>query len=133
MIERCCRALIAAEAALNALNALDARWGDGDTGSTLPRAACALIGALDRLPLAGLTQPYHAIGGDLSQTMGGSSGVLHAILCAAATRAAWAGADATARVSRAGAGRATYLAAERLLGHNDPGAEAARLFENLAR
>jgi len=182
LIERCCAILIAAEADLNAL---DAKSGDGDTGSTLATAARALTGALDRLPLADQTQLYRAIGLELSQTMGGSSGVLLAIFFAAAgdasaagqdvvgalkagldrvqqvggarpgdrtmidalfpaleglrlgpdaaARAAREGADATARITRARAGRASYLAEESLAGHNDPGAEAvARLFEDLS-
>lgn len=183
LLERCCRALIAAEADLNAL---DARAGDGDTGTTLATAARALTGALDRLPLADPTQLYRAIGHELSQTMGGSSGVLLAIFFAAAgdasssgrnwigafqagldrvmqvggaapghrtmidalapalgalplglsaaARAAREGADATAAMARAKAGRASYLSADRLQGHNDPGAEGvARLFQDLAR
>ncbi|WP_332687802.1 dihydroxyacetone kinase subunit DhaK, partial [Devosia sp.] len=48
-LTRCCEILIAAE---NDLNALDAKSGDGDTGSTLAGAARALIGAMNRLPLA---------------------------------------------------------------------------------
>ncbi|MBC7141055.1 MAG: dihydroxyacetone kinase subunit DhaK [Rhodobacteraceae bacterium] len=181
-IERCCRILIAAEADLNAL---DAKSGDGDTGSTLATASRALIDALDRLPLADLTQLYRAIGQELSQTMGGSSGVLLAIFFAAAgdasasgedalgalksgldrvqqvggarpgdrtmidalvpalealsgglpaaAKAARAGAELTATITRAKAGRASYIAASKLAGHNDPGAEAvARLFEKLA-
>ena len=181
-IERCCAILIEAEADLNAL---DAKSGDGDTGSTLAGAARALIEALDRLPLADLTQLYRAIGLELSQTMGGSSGVLLAIFFAAAgdasasgagaigalkagldrvqqvggarpgdrtmvdalfpalealpggieaaARAARDGADHTATITRAKAGRASYVAADKLEGHNDPGAEAvARLFEQLA-
>ncbi len=181
-IERCCNILIEAEADLNAL---DAKSGDGDTGSTLATASRALIGALDRLPLADQTQLYRAIGQELSQTMGGSSGVLLAIFFAAAgdasasgkdvigalkagldrvqqvggarlgdrtmidalfpalealhngvqaaARAAREGADATAKITRARAGRASYIAAESLAGHNDPGAEAvARLFEKLS-
>jgi dihydroxyacetone kinase len=182
LLERCCRILIGAEADLNAL---DAKSGDGDTGSTLATAARALIDALDRLPLADRTQLYRAIGLELSQTMGGSSGVLLAIFFAAAgdasasggtgvealragldrvrqvggagpgdrtmidallpaldalpqgleaaAAAARAGADATARITRARAGRASYLSETSLAGHNDPGAEAvARLFEQLA-
>jgi dihydroxyacetone kinase len=81
IIEACCAALIAAEADLNAL---DLRSGDGDTGTTLATASRALLAALDRLPLADLTQLYRAIGTELSQTMGGSSGVLLAIFFAAA-------------------------------------------------
>jgi dihydroxyacetone kinase len=81
LLARCCALLIAAEAPLNLL---DAKSGDGDTGSTLATAARALDAALDRLPLADLTQLYRAIGGELSQTMGGSSGVLLAIFFTAA-------------------------------------------------
>ncbi|MCT4682276.1 MAG: dihydroxyacetone kinase subunit DhaK [Roseicyclus sp.] len=87
-ITRCCEVLIRAEADLNAL---DAKSGDGDTGSTLAGAARALIGALDRLPLADHTQLFRAIGQELSQTMGGSSGVLLAIFFTAAGDAASSG------------------------------------------
>ncbi len=181
VIERCCDLLIAAE---GDLNALDAKSGDGDTGATLATAARALKGALDRMPLADLTQLFRALGDELSQTMGGSSGVLLAIFfgaagdaCAngrpvaaalrtglerigqvggakmgdrtmidalepalaaldqgigAAAKAARAGADATANIGRAKAGRASYVPEENLIGNNDPGAEAvARVFEGL--
>lgn len=87
-LTRCCAVLIAAE---GDLNALDARTGDGDTGSTLAGAAHALIAAMDALPLADHTQLYRAIGQELSQTMGGSSGVLLAIFFTAAGDAASAG------------------------------------------
>ncbi|WP_225026327.1 dihydroxyacetone kinase subunit DhaK [Xinfangfangia pollutisoli] len=90
LLARCCAALIAAEADLNAL---DARSGDGDTGSTLAGAARALVAALDRLPLADPTQLYRAVGNELSQTMGGSSGVLLAIFFAAAGDASASGRD----------------------------------------
>jgi ATP-dependent dihydroxyacetone kinase len=183
LIDRCCVALIAAE---RDLNALDAKSGDGDTGSTLATAARALTAALDRLPLADITQAYRAIGNELSQTMGGSSGVLLAIFFAAAgdasaggkgwiaalgvglervmqvggaapghrtmidalapalaalpegvdaaARAARKGADATASMTKAKAGRASYLSEDKLAGHVDPGAEGvARLFEDLAK
>lgn len=50
-----------------------------------------------------------------------------------AAKAARAGADATARITRARAGRASYVSSGNLEGHNDPGAEAvALLFEHLA-
>jgi dihydroxyacetone kinase len=53
---------------------------------------------------------------------------------AAAATAARSGADATAGMARAKAGRAAYLSSDRLAGFNDPGAEGvARLFEHLAR
>lgn len=178
---KCCNIMISME---SDLNALDAKSGDGDTGSTLAGAARALIGAMDHLPLADQTQLYRAIGLELSQTMGGSSGVLLAIFfaaagdaassgltmraalqagldrmqeiggakpgdrtmidalhpalaalddgLAAATAAARKGADHTATLRVAKAGRAAYVNADKLSGHVDPGAEAvARLFEAL--
>lgn len=178
----CCNVLIASE---TDLNLLDAKSGDGDTGSTLATAARALIEAMDTLPLADHTQLYRAIGLELSQTMGGSSGVLLAIFFAAAgdasssgmpmkdalkmgldrmqeigganpgdrtmvdallpalqelgtgveaaAIAARKGANYTATLTSAKAGRASYINAEQLDGHIDPGAEAvARLFEHLA-
>lgn len=180
-LTKCCEILIEAE---GHLNALDAKSGDGDTGSTLAGAARALIGAMDRLPLADHTQLYRAIGQELSETMGGSSGVLLAIFFAAAgdasssgqtmrealqtglrriqeiggakvgdrtmidalhpalqalesglneaAAAARIGANRTAEITQAKAGRAMYINAEQLRGHVDPGAEAvARLFEEL--
>jgi ATP-dependent dihydroxyacetone kinase len=90
LIASCCAALIAAEADLNLL---DAKSGDGDTGSTLATAARALEKALDGLPLADITQAYRAIGNELAQTMGGSSGVLLAIFFAAAGDASASGRD----------------------------------------
>jgi dihydroxyacetone kinase len=183
VIETCCDLLAEAEADLNRL---DAKSGDGDTGSTLSTASKALKDSLDRMPLADLTQLFRAVSNELSQTMGGSSGVILAIFfgatgdaCAnghptgasllkglerisevggarlgdrtmidalqpalealndgmdAAARAARTGADGTAQIGRAKAGRASYVPEENLIGHNDPGAEAvARLFEGLAR
>lgn len=76
VIEECCDILIAAE---RKLNELDAKSGDGDTGSTLATASKALKAKLDKMPLADLTQLFPAIGNELSQTMGGSSGVILAI------------------------------------------------------
>lgn len=179
----CCKTLIAAE---SKLNALDAKTGDGDTGSTLAGASKALIDAIERMPLADHTQLYRAIGQELSQTMGGSSGVLLAIFFTAAgdasssgmtmqdslkaglarmqeiggaqlgdrtmvdalhpalealgdgieaaAQAARDGADYTATIVKAKAGRASYISAAQLKGHIDPGAEAvACLFEHLAK
>lgn len=175
--------LIAAE---RTLNDLDAKSGDGDTGSTLATAARALKDRLDAMPLADLTQLFPALGNELSQTMGGSSGVILAIYfnaagdaCAggapvhkalaegmarvsdvggagvgdrtmidalapalaalgdgidASAAAARKGADSTAHIHRAKAGRAAYVPSENLKGHNDPGAEAVALvFEGLAK
>jgi dihydroxyacetone kinase len=50
-----------------------------------------------------------------------------------AAKAAREGANFTATLQKAQAGRATYISADQLEGHVDPGAEAvARLFEHLA-
>ncbi|MEL6689753.1 MAG: dihydroxyacetone kinase subunit DhaK [Pseudomonadota bacterium] len=183
IIENVADLLISAE---SQLNTLDAKSGDGDTGSTLATAARSLKGSLDRMPLADLTQLFPALGNELSQTMGGSSGVILAIYfnatgdacsngasvqgalaeglnrvsqvggaqvgdrtmidalspalaalpdgIAAAATAARTGADSTAAIHRAKAGRAAYVPEENLKGHNDPGAEAvALLFEALAK
>ncbi|MEO0918695.1 MAG: DAK2 domain-containing protein, partial [Pseudomonadota bacterium] len=183
VIEKVADLLISAE---GKLNELDAKSGDGDTGSTLATAARALKSSLDRMPLADLTQLFPALGNELSQTMGGSSGVILAIYfnaagdacangasvqralvdgltrvsqvggasvgdrtmidalspalealpngIAAAAAAARAGADSTAAIHRAKAGRAAYVPEENLKGHNDPGAEAvALLFDALAK
>ena len=180
-LTKCCEVLIQSE---TDLNALDAKSGDGDTGSTLAGAARALIANMSKLPLADHTQLYRAIGQELSQTMGGSSGVLLAIFFAAtgdaassglsmtesfkaglarmqeiggaklgdrtmidallpaldeldtsfnaAAKAARKGAQYTATLLKANAGRASYINAKQLEGHVDPGAEAvARLFEHL--
>ena len=81
LLIRCCKALIGAEADLNAL---DARAGDGDTGSTLASAARNLIQNIGQLPLSNHARLYRALGQELRQTMGGSSGVLLAIFFAAA-------------------------------------------------
>lgn len=90
LIERCCHAIINAE---STLNTLDARSGDGDTGSTLATAARALIQSIDHLPLADVTLLYRALGNQLAHTMGGSSGVLLAIFFSAAGDAAADGKD----------------------------------------
>ncbi|MEM8750964.1 MAG: dihydroxyacetone kinase subunit DhaK [Pseudomonadota bacterium] len=95
-LTKCCTLLMDAEADLNAL---DAKSGDGDTGSTLATASRALIDALDRMPLADMTQLYRAIGNELSQTMGGSSGVLLAIFFGAAGDASAGGKDAIGALS----------------------------------
>ena len=182
LLTDCCAVLLDSEADLNKL---DAFCGDGDTGSTLASAARALTETMDEMPLADHTQMFRALGQELSQTMGGSSGVLLAIFFAAAGDSASSGASiphalldglkrmqeigganlgdrsmvdalepalaalasgqSAASASREGAtktaqmvsarvGRATYLGADQLKGHVDPGAEAvARIFEHLER
>ena len=183
ILRTCCEALIDAEADLNAL---DAKSGDGDTGATVATAARALVDRLDKLPQADLTQLFPAIGHELTQTMGGSSGVILAIFFSAAGEAcargqapiaalrfglsrikevggakrgdrtlidalepaltaldesledaatqARQGAEETAFMLKAKAGRAAYVNATQLEGHSDPGAEAvARVFERLVK
>jgi dihydroxyacetone kinase len=185
LIERACDILIAREAALNEL---DAKVGDGDTGSTIAGAARGLKAHLKSMPLADTGEFFAAASRQLSTSMGGSSGVLLAILFAAAglaknsgkswpvalqaglrrmmeyggakpgdrtmidalqpalaalaagkplsqaAHAARTGANATAKMNRARAGRSTYVSSAKLTGIIDPGAEAvASLFEGLAR
>ena len=183
LVSRACDILIAAE---GRLNALDAKVGDGDTGSTVATAARHLQTALPLMPLARLDRFFAATSDALSRSMGGSSGVLLAIFFSAASqaasggaslqnslaaglakmmayggakpgdrtmidaiapalealskgldeaaKAARAGADATARMQSARAGRSSYVSASHLDGIPDPGAEAvATLLEGLAK
>jgi dihydroxyacetone kinase len=170
-----CEALIKHE---SELNALDARVGDGDTGTTFAVAARTVLSAKDALPLAAHDRLCAAIGRRLAEIMGGTSGVLLSIFAAAAgralgsgadwpaalreglnqmrfyggaapgdrtmldaltpaiealegggtldqaARAARRGADATANMTKAQAGRSSYLAASILEGVADPGAVA---------
>lgn len=88
ILTTCCESLVASEAELNSL---DARAGDGDTGTTLARAARALLAARDTLPLADMPALLRAIGTEIGRSMGGSSGVLLAIFFAAAGDAASSG------------------------------------------
>ena len=184
LVTKACRILIANEAALNAL---DAKVGDGDTGSTISTAAQHVSRNLAAMPLGNLSQFFASVSDAMSRSMGGSSGVLFAIFFAAASQAAasgatWqtalqaglqrmrdygganpgdrtmvdalipalaeleksgslttaakaarSGADATAGMTRARAGRSSYVSESNLKGINDPGAEAiARLLEGLA-
>ena len=50
---------------------LDRRVGDGDTGTTLARAARALVESVEQLPLANGPQLLQAIAATLSRVMGG--------------------------------------------------------------
>ena len=183
LVGRACDILVAAE---GRLNALDAKVGDGDTGTTVATAARHLQAALPLMPLARLDRFFAATSEALSRSMGGSSGVLLAIFFSAASqsasggaswqsslsaglakmmayggarpgdrtmidaiapalqalpqglgeaaKAARAGADATARMQSARAGRSSYVSSSHLEGVPDPGAEAiALLLEALAK
>ncbi len=74
------------------LNALDAKVGDGDTGSTLAQAALNLTDSIEKLPLADTAALLRALSDQLSVSMGGSSGVLLAIMFSAASDASRSGA-----------------------------------------
>lgn len=175
--------------AREALDALDAKSGDGDAGASMESGANAIAAALGtkRLNTQALPSMFAGIGQLLSRDMGGSSGVLLSILFTAAgaaldqgsemsaalsegvekmqayggaqpgdrtmldalvpaidalkrgdplaqaAQAARDGAQATATLLHANAGRSAYVPESALKGVVDPGAEAvARVFEALA-
>jgi dihydroxyacetone kinase len=180
MLARVCDALVESEAELDRI---DAKVGDGDTGTTLARAARAIQKDLDRLPFADAKALCLALSDRLAATIGGTSGVLLAIFTAAvgarvdelgwraafdegvrrieqyggakpgdrtmldalipalaatdltaAAHAAQAGAAKTAMMTRAHAGRSSYVPEAALRGVPDPGALAvAAVFAALAR
>jgi dihydroxyacetone kinase len=188
VVETVCSTLITHE---TELDALDAKVGDGDTGSTFATAARAVLGELDALPFANPAALCAAIADRLSRVMGGSSGILLSIGVAAmgatlgaaseeapdwatalregarriqqyggaaagdrtmldallpaiaaleakeglraAAAAARRGADETATMTSARAGRSSYVPVDALRGVPDPGAVAfATIFESLA-
>ena len=163
----------------NRLNALDAKVGDGDTGSTFAQGAWEIAQRLEEnnLPLNDVSTLLLLVGERLATVMGGSSGVLMSIFFTAAgqklhdgqsladallsglaqmkqyggadlgdrtlidalqpaletlqkndlqaaAQAAQQGAEATARMGKAGAGRSSYVNKENLDGVMDPGAVA---------
>ena len=173
----------------NRLNVLDAKVGDGDTGSTFALGARDIADLLDKgeLPLNNSAQLLQLVGDRLATVMGGSSGVLMSIFFTAAgqslqrgdaladallkglaqmkqyggadlgdrtlidalqpalealrdkdlpaaAHAAKAGAEKTASMQKAGAGRASYVNSQNLAGVTDPGAVAvADVFAALAK
>ena len=80
VVETACRTLLGLEAELNAL---DAKVGDGDTGSTFATASRAILAHLDRLPFGEPPLLCASIADRLSTVMGGSSGILLSIGVAA--------------------------------------------------
>lgn len=64
------------------IDALDAKVGDGDTGSTFASAAMAVQSSLDLLPFAEGDGLLSSLSDIVRKVMGGSSGVLFAILLA---------------------------------------------------
>ncbi|BAB51771.1 dihydroxyacetone kinase subunit DhaK [Mesorhizobium japonicum] len=90
LIVTVCEKLISLEASLNGL---DAKAGDGDTGSTVATGARSILERLDVLPLANPAATLGAIGDILSSSMGGSSGVLLSIFFTAAAQVLGGGAS----------------------------------------
>ncbi|HDC4462416.1 TPA: dihydroxyacetone kinase subunit DhaK [Enterobacter kobei] len=173
----------------NRLNALDAKVGGGDTGSTFAQGARDIAQRLEEhaLPLDDVSKLLLLVGERLATVMGGSSGVLMSIFFTAAgqklhdgksfpdallsglaqmkqyggadlgdrtlidalqpalealqkndlqaaAQAAQQGAEATAKMEKAGAGRSSYVNKENLDGVMDPGAVAvAEVFNVLAQ
>lgn len=173
----------------NRLNALDAKVGDGDTGSTFAEGARDIAQQLEqgKLPLDNSAQLFQLIGERLATVMGGSSGVLMSIFftaagqaihdganiadallkglkqmkhyggadlgdrtlidalqpalealqsqdLSAAVAAAKEGAESTAAMQKAGAGRSSYVNSDSLTGVTDPGAVAvAEVFAALVK
>ncbi|WP_312953046.1 dihydroxyacetone kinase subunit DhaK [Superficieibacter sp.] len=171
------------------LNALDAKVGDGDTGSTFAEGARDIAQLLEhgKLPLNNSAQLLQLVGERLATVMGGSSGVLMSIFFTAAgqavekgaklpdalltglnqmkhyggaepgdrtlidalqpalealrdgdlhaaAQAAQRGAESTASMQKAGAGRSSYVNSQNLDGVTDPGAVAvAEVFAALVK
>ncbi|MEO5759011.1 MAG: dihydroxyacetone kinase subunit DhaK [Mesorhizobium sp.] len=90
LITAVCKRLISLE---TELNRLDAKTGDGDTGSTVSVGARAVMDGLAALPLADTAKSLAGIGDILGTAMGGSSGVLLSIFFTAAAQASNLGAS----------------------------------------
>lgn len=110
LVATICERLVALE---ETLNALDAKAGDGDTGSTMATGARSVLERLDTLPLADPAATLAALGDILSASMGGSSGVLLSIFFTAAAQALDGGA-ALPRALLAGLERMTFYGGARL-------------------
>ncbi len=104
VIRTVCATLIGLE---EELNRLDARAGDGDTGSTVTTGAQSILAHLERLPLADAAATLKAIGSELGTAMGGSSGVLLSIFFTAAGQARGEG-EALPAALLAGLGRVVF-------------------------
>lgn len=115
-IEAACRALIDAE---RELSELDRVTGDGDLGTSMERAARAVLGEAQAYPLDDLPNTVKALGNTLRRELGGSSGPLYGVLflrCGSVLESSGAsGVEAWARALRQG------LAAVSDLGGAKPG------------
>ncbi|WP_438751702.1 dihydroxyacetone kinase subunit DhaK [Pararhizobium sp. O133] len=99
-----CERLIGLEADLNRL---DAKAGDGDTGSTVATGARSILAQAGSLPFADRAALLAVIGETLATAMGGSSGVLLSIFFTAAGKASGDGATLSAALL-AGLDRMTF-------------------------
>ncbi|MCV9998291.1 dihydroxyacetone kinase subunit DhaK [Pararhizobium sp. YC-54] len=99
-----CERLVALEPELNRL---DARAGDGDTGSTVATGARSILAQSKSLPFADRASLFAVIGDTLATAMGGSSGVLLSIFFTAAGKASGDGANLAASLL-AGLDRMTF-------------------------
>lgn len=95
------------------LNGLDAKAGDGDTGSTVATGARSVLEKLDALPLADPAATLAAVGDLLGVAMGGSSGVLLSIFFTAAAQATNTGATLS-KALLAGLDRMTFYGGARI-------------------
>jgi dihydroxyacetone kinase len=110
LIRAVCQRLIALE---EPLNALDAKAGDGDTGSTMATGARSVLERIDTLPLADRAATLAAIGDALGTSMGGSSGVLLSIFFTAASQTLGFGATLP-KALLAGLGRMSFYGGARI-------------------
>ncbi|MES0137325.1 dihydroxyacetone kinase subunit DhaK [Mesorhizobium sp. M0016] len=110
LIVTVCERLIELE---ETLNGLDAKAGDGDTGSTVATGARSVLERLDALPLADPAATLAAIGDSLGVAMGGSSGVLLSIFFTAAAQASNGGATLS-KALLAGLDRMTFYGGARV-------------------
>ncbi|MDG4873677.1 dihydroxyacetone kinase subunit DhaK [Mesorhizobium sp. WSM4935] len=110
LIRAACQRLIALE---EPLNALDAKAGDGDTGSTMATGARSVLERIDTLPLADRAATLAAIGDALGTSMGGSSGVLLSIFFTAASQTLGFGATLP-KALLAGLGRMSFYGGARI-------------------
>ncbi|MER9315501.1 dihydroxyacetone kinase subunit DhaK [Mesorhizobium sp. M0659] len=110
LIVTVCERLIELE---ETLNGLDAKAGDGDTGSTVATGARSVLEKLDTLPLADPAATLAAIGDSLGVAMGGSSGVLLSIFFTAAAQASNGGATLS-KALLAGLDRITFYGGARV-------------------
>ncbi|MBZ9813136.1 dihydroxyacetone kinase subunit DhaK [Mesorhizobium sp. CA7] len=110
LIKAACQRLIALE---EPLNALDAKAGDGDTGSTVATGARSILERIDALPLADRAATAAAIGDTLGTSMGGSSGVLLSIFFTATAQTLGFGATLP-KALLAGLDRMTFYGGARI-------------------